>query len=173
MISKLGLNDKNIKKIVEELSQVLANTYIIYLKTQNFHWNVIDERFFFLHKMFEEQYEQLAEAVDVIAERIRILGHPTPASMREFLNLCTIKESKNHPSGQDMIRILVDDHEQIIREIRPKIAVFTDLHDEGSADMLIARIREHEKNAWMLRSHQGLLAPGPRQRAGRPSALPK
>lgn len=153
MATKLGIAEKNAKKIAQELSLVLANTYIIYLKTQKFHWNVVDQRFYSLHKMFEEQYEMLAEAVDIIAERIRMLEYPTPATMKDFLKIATIKETENFPNGQQMIRILLNDHEQIIREIRPKIAEFVDMHDDGSSDMLIARIREHEKTAWMLRSH--------------------
>lgn len=153
MVNKLGISDKFVKKIVDQLSRVLANTYIIYLKTQKFHWNVVDERFYSMHKMFEEQYEQLAEATDVIAERIRMLEHPTPATMKDFLKLATIKETEGYPAGQQMIRILVNDHEHIIREIRPKIAEFTEMHDDGSSDMLIGRIREHEKIVWMLRSH--------------------
>ena len=153
MANKIGISEKNVKKIVEALSHILADTYIIYVKTQKFHWNVVDERFYSLHKMFEEQYEQLAEAVDVIAERIRMLEHPAPATMKDFLKLATIKETENIPGGQQMIRILVSDHEQIIREIRPKIAEFVEMHDDGSSDMLIARLREHEKTAWFLRSH--------------------
>lgn len=153
MANKLGISEKNIKRIVDGLSHILANTYIIYLKTQKFHWNVVDERFYSMHKMFEEQYEQLAEATDVIAERIRMLEQPTPATMKDFLKLATIKETENYPGGQQMIRILVNDHEQIIREIRPKIAELTELHDDGSSDMLMGRLREHEKTAWMLRSH--------------------
>lgn len=153
MATKIGISEKNIKQAVEILSLLLANTYVLYLKTQKFHWNVVDQRFYSLHKMFEEQYEQLAEAIDVIAERIRMLEHPTPATMKEFLKLATLKETDNVPGAQQMIRTLVNDHEQIIREIRPKIAELTELHDDGSADMLIGRIREHEKTAWMLRSH--------------------
>lgn len=153
MATKIGMSEKNLKQAVEILSLLLANTYVLYLKTQKFHWNVVDQRFYSLHKMFEEQYEQLAEAIDVIAERIRMLEHPTPATMKEFLKLATLKETDNVPDAQQMIRTLVNDHEQIIREIRPKIAELTELHDDGSADMLIGRIREHEKTAWMLRSH--------------------
>jgi len=153
MATKIGMSEKNLKQAVEILSLLLANTYVLYLKTQKFHWNVVDQRFYSLHKMFEEQYEQLAEAIDVIAERIRMLEHPTPATMKEFLKLATLKETDNVPGAQQMIRTLVNDHEQIIREIRPKIAELTELHDDGSADMLIGRIREHEKPAWMLRSH--------------------
>ena len=151
MATKIGMSEKNLKQAVEILSLLLANTYVLYLKTQKFHWNVVDQRFYSLHKMFEEQYEQLAEAIDVIAERIRMLEHPTPATMKEFLKLATLKETDNVPGAQQMIRTLVN--EQIIREIRPKIAELTELHDDGSADMLIGRIREHEKTAWMLRSH--------------------
>ena len=153
MANKLGITDKNLKKIVADLSVILANTYVIYLKTQNFHWNVVDQRFYFLHKMLEDQYVQLAEANDTIAERIRILDHLSPATMKEFLRLATIKETDNVPSGQQMIRILTNDHEQMVRELRAKIAEFNDLKDDGSADMLIQRLREHEKTAWMLRSH--------------------
>lgn len=153
MPNKLGINEKNIKKIVDGLSHVLANTYIIYLKTQKFHWNVIDQRFYSLHKMFEEQYEELAEATDIIAERIRMLESPTPATMKDFLKLASIKETENYPNGQQMIKILVNDHEQIIREIRPQIAECTDMHDDGTSDMYISRVRAHEKMSWMLRSH--------------------
>lgn len=153
MASKLGISEKNTKKVTQELNLLLANTYILYLKTQNFHWNVIDQRFASLHLFFESQYEELAEAVDVIAERVRMLEQPTPATMKQFLKIATIKENENVPAGQQMIRILTNDHEQIIREIRPKIAEFTELHDDGSADLLIARLRAHEKAAWMLRSH--------------------
>lgn len=153
MTNNLGISEKSIKKISESLSIILANTYVIYVKTQKFHWNVIDPRFYSLHKMFEEQYEQLAEAIDIIAERIRMLQQPTPAGLKEFLKISTIKETEKNPSGQQMIQILVNDHEEIIRIIRPKIAEFVEMHDDGSSDMLIARIREHEKSAWMLRSH--------------------
>lgn len=153
MASKLGIAEKNIKKIVSDLSILLSNTYVLYTKTQKFHWNVVDERFSILHKLFEEQYRELAEAVDEIAERIRMLEHKTPATLHEFLKLTTIKESDLIPGGQQMIRTLLADHEQIIREIRPKIAEFNELKDEGSGDLLIERMRAHEKMAWILRSH--------------------
>lgn len=153
MANKLDLAEKNIKKITDELSILLANTYILYTKTQKFHWNVVDERFYMLHKLFEEQYEELAEATDTIAERIRMLERKTPATLKEFLELATIKETDSYPNGQQMVRILLNDHETIIREIRSKIEVFNEMGDEGSGDLLIQRIRAHEKTAWFLRSH--------------------
>lgn len=153
MANKIGISDKNIKTITHELSILLANTYVLYTKTQKFHWNVVDERFYMLHKLFEEQYEELAEANDAIAERIRMLEQKTPATLKDFLKLATLKETENYPTGQQMIRILVSDHEQIIREIRSKIEEFNEMMDEGSGDLLISRIRAHEKAAWFLRSH--------------------
>lgn len=153
MKPNVGLPDGKTKQVASSLGHVLADTYVLYVKTQNFHWNLVDPRFIALHKMFEEQYEQLAEATDVLAERIRGLGYLSPASLGEFLKLTSLKEAKSDLSGDEMLRTLLHDHETIIRTIRPLIAEFTEIHDEGSADVLIDRIREHEKTAWFIRSH--------------------
>lgn len=135
------------------LTQTLADTYILYLKTQNFHWNVKDPRFSDLHLFFEKQYQELAEAVDVIAERIRILKFRAPASMQEFLEITSLEESIGDVSADEMIQILLNDNESIAQKIRPLIPESQKKGDEGTADLLIERLRAHEKAAWMLRSH--------------------
>lgn len=138
------------------LKQLLANTYVIYTKTQNFHWNLIDRDFASLHKFLETQYEDLAEAADEIAERLRMIQEAAPGSMQEFLRLTTLKEaaSPSAPiSGADAIHQLLDDHMVIIKEMKEAIAQFDDIGDIGTADLLTQRLRAHEKTAWMLRSH--------------------
>lgn len=140
-------------KVVKHIAQLLADTYILYIKTQNFHWNVEDPRFYFLHKMLEEQYEQLAEAVDVIAERLRGLEERSPGSMKEFLALTTLKEASGKYTGNQMIENLLHDHTIIITYLHQFITEANDSHDDGTADLCIDRIREHEKTAWILRSH--------------------
>lgn len=142
------------QEIVKSLSTFLANTYILYVKTQNFHWNVEDPRFYSLHKFFEEQYEELGEAIDTIAERIRMIKAKSPGSLKEFISLATLKESGNSLSGDKMIQELLNDHETLINGLRAQIEFANDHEDEGTGDMLIARLRAHEKAAWMLRSHQ-------------------
>ncbi|CCB87225.1 MULTISPECIES: Dps family protein [Parachlamydia] len=139
--------------ICKSLAQVLADTYILYLKTQNFHWNVVDPRFYSLHKMLEDQYEELAEAVDEIAERIRMLNGKSPATMKEFLELGSLSEAEGDLSGDEMLQMLIDDHASLIKTIRKKIEESQTLQDEGTADMFIQRLRAHEKNHWMLLSH--------------------
>jgi len=140
-------------RIAQDLAVILSDTYILYVKTQNFHWNVTDPRFYALHKMLEEQYEELAEATDEIAERIRMIGHRSPAGLRQFLEMGTLEDSPNDLSGNQMLEQLLRDHDTIIRNLRQKIEEFIDLDDQGSGDLLIQRLRAHEKTAWMLRSH--------------------
>lgn len=147
-----GLNEKNRQSVAEKLSVFLADTYLLYLKTQNFHWNITGPDFYPLHKMLEEQYEQLANATDELAERIRSLDFPAPASFTEFLKLTQLKEASKKLTAKEMISHLLADHETIIREGRKVIAHAQDVHDEASADLIIKRLDEHEKTAWMLRS---------------------
>lgn len=151
----IGLESKALKTIIKLLSVTLADTYVLYLKTQNFHWNIIDPRFASLHKFLEEQYEALAEAVDEVAERIRKLGGRSPGSFKQFLELATLKEQdSDHPvSGDEMLKILLQDHESVIRNLRKGIEEANGLHDDGTGDLLIDNIRFHEKAAWMIRSH--------------------
>ncbi len=147
------ISKKAYQRIAKDLAAFFANSYILYVKTQNFHWNVEDPRFYALHKFFEEQYEDFEEAIDVIAERIRGLGAKTPGSLAEILKLATIKESGNNLSADEMIKTLIRDHEAIIEQIRPQIHLDQEDNDEGTADLLIDRLRFHEKTLWMLKSH--------------------
>lgn len=148
----ISLNEANRKKIAEELSKLLADTYTLYLKTQNFHWNVTGPMFHSHHVLFEKLYTELAEAVDVIAERIRALGFPAPASFAQFAKLTSIKESINPPSAEEMIKQLVTDQETLVRTARAIFPHADEVNDEVTADLLTERLAAHEKNAWMLRS---------------------
>ena len=148
----IGISETNRKTIAGELSKLLADTYTLYLKTHFFHWNVTGPMFQTLHLMFETQYNELALAVDSIAERIRALGVFAPGTYSEFSNLTSIQESKGVPSAQDMIHQLVTAHETVIRTARGALPVIEKASDEASADLLTQRIQLHEKTAWMLRS---------------------
>lgn len=148
----IGISDSDRKTIVEGLSRLLADTYTLYLKTHNFHWNVTGPQFRTLHLMFEEEYNELWTAVDLVAERIRALGHFAPGSYRDFGKLTSIAESDGVPPANDMIRQLVDGHETVIRTARSLFPVADQAKDEATADLLTQRIQLHEKTAWMLRS---------------------
>lgn len=148
----IGITESHRKEIAEGLAHFLADSYTLYLKTHNFHWNVTGPHFTYLHKLFEEHYMNLADAVDEIAERIRALGFPAPGSYAQFAKLTEIKEATDVPKATKMISQLIDDHETIIRSIRQLIPKANAAEDEGSADLLIKRLEIHEKNAWMLRS---------------------
>lgn len=147
-----GINEGDRKEIVEGLSRVLADSYTLYLKTHNYHWNVTGPMFQTLHTMFELQYTELALAVDLIAERIRALGHFAPGSYKEFARLSAIKESDTVPRAKDMIKDLVESQETLVRTIRSVFPAVERATDEASADLLTQRMQLHEKTAWMLRS---------------------
>lgn len=148
----LGINAKAREEIVEGLSRLLADTYTLYLKTHNFHWNVTGPMFQTLHLMFEGQYTELALAVDAIAERIRSLGFPAPATYSEYAKLTTIPETSGVPKAEEMIRLLVQGQESVVRTARSIFAVVDKASDEPTADLLTQRMQVHEKSAWMLRS---------------------
>jgi len=148
----LGIDVKNREEIVEGLSRLLADTYTLYLKTHNFHWNVTGPMFQTLHLMFEGQYTELALAVDAIAERIRSLGFPAPATYSEYAKLTTIPETTGVPKAEEMIRLLVEGQESVVRTARSIFAVVDKASDEPTADLLTQRMQVHEKSAWMLRS---------------------
>lgn len=148
----IGINEKDRKEIADGLSRLLADTYTLYLKTHNFHWNVTGPFFQALHEMFEEQYTDLAQAVDEIAERIRALGFPAPASYAEFGHLTSIREVTGVPHYQEMIRQLVDGHEIVVRTARSLVKTVEKAADEATIDLLTRRMDHHEKRAWMLRS---------------------
>ena len=148
----IGIAEKERKKIAEGLSHMLADTYTLYLKTHNFHWNVTGPMFQTLHLMFMTQYNEIWLAVDLIAERIRALGYPAPGSYKEFSALTSIKESTGTPSAKEMIRQLVAGQEAVVRTAREVLLVAEKAGDQPTVDMLSARMEVHEKNAWMLRS---------------------
>jgi len=147
-----GINEKDRKKIAEGLSHLLADSYSLYLKTHYFHWNVTGPMFNSLHLMFETQYNELALAVDAIAERIRSLDFYAPGTYREFAKLTSIPESESVPKAQDMIKELVAGHEAVCRTARSVFPAAEKASDEATADLLTQRLQVHEKTAWMLRS---------------------
>lgn len=148
----IGISDHHRRDIVDGLSRLLADTYTLYLKTHNFHWNVTGPMFQTLHLMFETQYTELALAVDVIAERIRALGSPAPGTYSMFAALSSIKEPDGVPAAQEMIRQLMQDQETVARNARAMFKAVDQAGDEPTADLLTQRMQVHEKTAWMLRS---------------------
>jgi starvation-inducible DNA-binding protein len=148
----IGISEQDRNNIVDGLSRLLADTYSLYLKTHNFHWNVTGPMFQTLHLMFEQQYTELATAVDLIAERIRALGSFAPGTYTEFARLSAVKEPDGVPSAQEMIRQLMQDQETVVRTARSIFPVVDKASDEPSADLLTQRMQVHEKTAWMLRS---------------------
>lgn len=148
----IGISDKQRKEIAKGLSRLLADTYTLYLKTHNFHWNVTGPHFQTLHTMFEGQYNELALAVDAIAERIRSLGEKAPGSYVEFSKLTSLKESTGNLSAEKMIAELVHGQEQVAKTARSIFPLADDAQDEPTADLLTQRLQIHEKTAWMLRS---------------------
>jgi starvation-inducible DNA-binding protein len=148
----IGIDEVDRIAITEGLSRLLADSYTLYLKTHNYHWNVTGPMFQTLHLMFETQYNELALAVDLIAERIRSLGAPAPGSYREFARLSAVGEDDDPPNATEMIRRLVKDQETVARTARSIFPVVEQAHDEPTADLLTQRMQIHEKAAWMLRS---------------------
>src|SRR5688572_16346170 len=148
----IGIGADKRQEIATGLSRVLADTYTLYLKTHNFHWNVTGPMFQTLHLMFETQYNELALAVDQVAERIRALGFPAPGTYRQFAQLSAIKEEDGVPRAQDMITRLVEGHETVARTARAVFRVAEEANDQPTCDLLTQRMQLHEKTAWMLRS---------------------
>lgn len=148
----IGINKKDRAKIAEGLSRLLADSYTLYLTTHNFHWNVTGPMFNTLHLMFETQYNELALAVDQIAERIRALGFPAPGTYKEFQKLGSLAEPEGVPPAKEMIRLLVLGQEAVVKTARSVMPAVDKVSDEPTADLLTQRMQVHEKNAWMLRS---------------------
>jgi starvation-inducible DNA-binding protein len=149
---EIGIEAKDRKAVAEGLGKLLADTYTLYLKTHNFHWNVTGPMFSALHLMFEQQYNELALAVDVIAERIRALGHPAPGSYAQFGRLTSVKEETQVPNAKSMILQLVDGQQTLARTARQVFPVAERAGDQATLDLLTQRLQVHEKSAWMLRS---------------------
>lgn len=148
----IGIKPQDRKAIAQGLSRLLADTYTLYMKTHNFHWNVTGPMFQTLHLMFETQYTELATAVDLIAERIRALGHPAPGSYADYAKLSSIKDAKGVPAATRMISELVEGQEAVVRTARAVFPLVEKANDEATADLLTQRMQLHEKTAWMLRS---------------------
>lgn len=148
----IGLSADNRKKTAEKLKQLLADSYTLYLQTHNFHWNVTGSHFRELHLMFEEHYIELAVAVDDIAERIRTLDFAAPATYKEFTKLSSIEEVDGVPAGTDMLKILTESHEQVLRTAREVLKIAQTSMDESTASLVSDRMRIHEKTVWMLRA---------------------
>jgi starvation-inducible DNA-binding protein len=148
----IGIPTDTREKIAAGLSRVLSDSYTLYLKTHNFHWNVTGPMFQTLHLMFETQYTELALAVDLVAERIRALGVYAPGTYKAFSALSSIKEEDSIPKAEDMIRLLVEGHETTARTAREVFKVAESASDQPTCDLLTQRMQVHEKTAWMLRS---------------------
>ena len=143
----------NHSKVVEEMSRLLADSYTLYLKTHNFHWNVKGPMFTTLHTLFELEYNELALAVDAIAERIRSVGAPAPATYTKFQELSAVKERSGVPSAKEMLKELARDQAIVADSARKVLHAAAAAGDDASEDLAVQRIQVHEKNAWMLRSH--------------------
>jgi starvation-inducible DNA-binding protein len=148
----IGISTEDREQIADGLSQLLADSYTLYLQSHNFHWNVTGPMFQTLHVLFMEHYTEIWNALDLIAERIRSLGLPAPGTYKEFNRLASIKEVDGVPSATEMIRILVAGQEAVARTARKVFTVADKVNDQPTCDLLTQRLQVHEKNAWMLRS---------------------
>ncbi len=152
MKPNIGIPDKDREAINKGLSSLLADTYFLYLKTHNYHWNVTGPQFNTLHLMFMTQYTELWNALDLIAERIRSLGYPAPGTYKAFAAVTSLKEDDAVPKAEEMLKNLVDGHEAVIRTARGILPAAESGGDEVTTDLLTQRLQIHEKTAWMLRS---------------------
>jgi starvation-inducible DNA-binding protein len=147
-----GISTKDRAAIAKGLSRLLADTYVVYLKTHNFHWNVEGPMFQTLHQMFMEQYTEAWNAIDLVAERIRSLGHYAPGTYGEYLELSRVKETRGVPKAGQMVKLLIEGQEAVVKTARELLPVAEKADDQPTLDLLTQRMQVHEKNAWMLRS---------------------
>lgn len=153
MTMNIGISEHNRHAVADILNRALADEYVLYTKTRNYHWNVVGPQFNDFHKFFESQYEALDDIVDEVAERVRALGHPSAGTLAEFTKLATIKEEPGkRPDASGMVERLLADHEAIIRELRDDAEQCTKYGDAGTNDFLTGLMERHEKMAWMLRA---------------------
>ena len=152
MAVNTGISAKDRATIAHGLSKLLADTYVLYLKTHNFHWNVEGPMFQTLHQMFMVQYTETWNAIDLVAERIRSLGHYAPGTYREYLGLARIKETPGVPKAEQMVKLLIEGQEAVVRTARELLPLAERAGDQPTLDLLTQRMQIHEKNAWMLRS---------------------
>ena len=147
-----GISVKDRAAIAKGLSRLLADTYVVYLKTHNFHWNVEGPMFQTLHQMFMEQYTEAWNAIDLVAERIRSLGHYAPGTYREYLELSRVSETRGVPKAEQMVKLLIEGQEAVVKTARDVLPLAEGADDQPTLDLLTQRMQVHEKNAWMLRS---------------------
>jgi starvation-inducible DNA-binding protein len=147
---EIGIEPMDRQAIAVALARLLADSYTLYLKTQNFHWNVTGPMFSTLHLMFEQQYTELALAVDLIAERIRALGHPAPGSYYQFAELSSVAEETSVPAAEAMVQQLVVGQETVARTVRNAFSIAEHANDQATLDLLTQRLQVHEKNPWIL-----------------------
>lgn len=161
MEPEIGLDEKSRRGVVDILNQLLADEYVLYTKTRNFHWNVVGPHFDALHKFFEAQYDELEETIDEVAERARALGGRAAGSLAEFLELTRLQEAGRKAIDSDsMLLALADDHEKIIRGLRVALEICAErFSDAGTSDFLTGLMEQHEKMAWMLRAHVTTIGP--------------
>ncbi len=138
--------------VIQKLSILMADTYALYLKTQNYHWHVTGPQFKSLHELFEIQYQELAEAVDQVAERIRIMGHSSPATFKEFESLKRIQDGNSKLAAKEMVIELARDHDTLVKDLNQVMVLAQENNDEGTSNLLANRIESHEKARWMLKS---------------------
>jgi starvation-inducible DNA-binding protein len=154
MKANIGLIEKNAQQVALTLNKILADEQILYAKTRNYHWNYEGDNFMEMHKFYEGQYEELADVVDDVAERIRQLGHFAEGRLKEYLKLADLEEQAPTPDQQKQVKNLLDDHETMARYVREQINIVQDKQkDTGTADFLTGLLRTHEKMAWMLRAY--------------------
>ena len=155
MKPKIGITDKNMNKAVDILSVVLADEHVLYIKTRKFHWNVAGESFMELHKLFQEQYTELEEVIDEVAERINKLGGKTIGTMKEFCEMTRLKEdAKKYPEQKEMLKELLDDNESLVISLRKDVEEAAEkIKDAGTADFLTGLMKQHETIAWKLRRY--------------------
>jgi starvation-inducible DNA-binding protein len=147
-----GISAQDRAAIAKGLSRLLADTYVVYLKTHNFHWNVEGPMFQSLHQMFMEQYTEAWNAIDLVAERIRSLGHYAPGTYREYLERSRVKETPGVPKAEQMVKLLIEGQEAVVKTAREVLPLAEKADDQPTLDLLTQRMQVHEKNAWMLRS---------------------
>ncbi len=154
MKANIGIPENHLLEVALKLNKILANEFVIYTKTRNYHWNIEGSNFIEIHKFFEAQYEELDEIIDLVAERIRKIGHYAEARLKDYLKLTDLEEQDYTSNQKEQMQNLLHDHETIIRLIRNEIHEIGDLHkDLGTADFLTGLMEQHEKMAWMIRSY--------------------
>ena len=154
MKANIGIPESNLQSIALELNKVLADEFILYAKTRNYHWNVEGNNFMEMHKFYESQFEQLDEIIDNVAERIRQLGHYAEARLKDYLELSHLEEQEYTNEQNAQLKNLLEDHESIIMNLRKLINLFTDKYkDAGTTDFVTGLMEQHEKMAWFIRSY--------------------